>query len=61
MKSGNGEYEVNGIKYELKEEYISDFYYELKHFKDLVDNKIIESPIMSKKRSLDIIKITNKE
>ncbi len=60
-KSGNGEYEVNGIKYELKEEYISDFYYELKHFKDLVDNKIIESPIMSKKRSLDIIKITNKE
>jgi len=60
-KSGNGEYEVNGIKHELNEECISDFYYELKHFKDLVDNKIIESPIMSKKRSLDIIKITNKE
>lgn len=60
-KTGIGEYEVDNQKYELNMECISDFYYELKHFKDLVDNNIYSSPIMSEKASLAIINITNKE
>ncbi|MDO4940991.1 MAG: Gfo/Idh/MocA family oxidoreductase [Erysipelotrichaceae bacterium] len=49
---------VDGIEYKLEEELISDFYYELKHFAELVDKGIIESPIMSKDASNKILTIT---
>ena len=58
-KNGNGYYELNGERYEFNEELISDFYYELRHFADLVDNNIKESPIMNEEASLNIIKITD--
>ena len=57
-KTGKGYYEVDNERYELDEECISDFYYELKHFNDLVDNRIIESDVMNEKASADILKIT---
>ncbi|MBQ6492488.1 MAG: Gfo/Idh/MocA family oxidoreductase [Erysipelotrichaceae bacterium] len=59
-KSGSGYYEVDGKRYEIAEELISDFYYELKHFADLVDNGIKESPVMDRMASLDILHITAK-
>ena len=59
-KTGNGYYELNGERYELNEECISDFYYELKHFNDLVDNNLKESDVMNEKASADILKITAK-
>lgn len=58
-KSGTGYYIVEGIRYEIDEELISDFYYELKHFSDLIDNGIIESDVMSQKASENILKITD--
>ena len=60
-KTGKGYYIVDGVRHELDEEYISDFYYELKHFAELVDQKIPESPIMSRQASLDILSITARE
>ena len=57
-KSGSGYYEVDGERFELDEECISDFYYELKHFNQLVDNNIKESDVMNEKASADILKIT---
>ena len=57
-KTGKGYYEIDGERFEIDEECISDFYYELKHFVDLVDQGIKESPIMSKKASDNILKIT---
>ena len=57
-KTGKGVYFVDGTEYGLDEECISDFYYELKHFADLVDNGIKESPVMSRQASIDILKIT---
>ncbi len=60
-KTGKGYYTVDGVRYELDEECISDFYYELRHFADLVDNGILESPIMSRQASLDILSITARE
>ena len=57
-KTGKGYYVVDDERYELDEECISDFYYELKHFNDLVDNRIIESDVMNEKASADILKIT---
>ena len=58
-KNGDGYYECDGIRKELKEELISDFYYELKHFADLTDKGIKESPVMNEEASLNIIKITD--
>ena len=57
-KTGDGYYELDGKRYELHEECVSDFYYELRHFNDLVDNKIKESDVMNEKTSADILKIT---
>ena len=57
-KVGNGYYVVNNQRYEINEEMINDFYYEIKHFADLVDNKIIESPIMNKQDSENKLIIT---
>ncbi len=58
-KNGKGHYECDGEIHEINEELISDFYYELKHFADLVDKKAKESPIMNEEASLNIIKITD--
>lgn len=58
-KNGKGSYECDEERHEFNEELISDFYYELKHFADLVDNKRKESAIMSEEASLNIIKITD--
>ena len=60
-KTGKGYCIVDDVRYELDEECISDFYYELKHFADLVDQGISESPIMSRQASLDILSITASE
>ncbi len=57
-KTGNGFYEIDNERFELDEECISDFYYELKHFNDLVDHKIKESDVMNEKASENILKIT---
>ena len=57
-KTGNGYYELDSHGYELNEECISDFYYELRHFNDLVDHNIKESDIMNEKASENILKIT---
>lgn len=57
-KASEGYYILDGIEYKLKEELISDFYYELKHFAYLVNNNIKESPIMSLDASNKILKIT---
>ena len=58
-KNGKGHYECDGKRYDINEELISDFYYELKHFADLVDKKAKESPIMNEEASVDIIRITD--
>ncbi|MBQ6479290.1 MAG: Gfo/Idh/MocA family oxidoreductase [Erysipelotrichaceae bacterium] len=60
-KTGKGYYIVDGIRHELEEECISDFYYELEHFAGLVERGIPESPIMSRQASLNILSITAKE
>ena len=57
-KSGKGYYEINNNTYELNEECLNDFYYELKHFAYLVDNKILQSNIMSEEFSQGILAIT---
>ncbi|MBR4462842.1 MAG: Gfo/Idh/MocA family oxidoreductase [Erysipelotrichaceae bacterium] len=57
-KTGQGFYTVDGESFELNEECITDFYYELKHFADLVDQGITQSPVMSMQASLDILHIT---
>ena len=58
-KTGTGYYELDNEGFELSEECISDFYYELKHFNDLVDNGIKESEIMSEMASRNILLITS--
>ncbi len=60
-KTGKGYYVIDGVRHELEEECISDFYYELKHFAALVENGIIESPVMSRQASLDILHVTEEE
>lgn len=57
-KVGSGYYISDGTRVELNEEMINDFYYEIQHFSDLVNNNIYESPIMSKQFSNNILKIT---
>jgi len=57
-KVGKGYYVVNNEKHDLEEEMINDFYYELDHFANLVDNNITESPIMSEKASNNILVVT---
>ena len=47
-KVGKGYYVCEGQRHEIEVEMINDFYYELKHFADLVDNNILESPIITK-------------
>ena len=58
-KSGTGYYIVEGKRYDIDEELISDFYYELKHFAELIEKGITESDVMSKKASENILKITD--
>lgn len=58
-KAKEGYIEKDGIRKEIKEELISDFYYELKHFANLVDNNILESPVMSKEASNNILLVTS--
>jgi len=58
-KTGEAYYEVNKNTYILNEECINDFYYELKHFAYLVDNKILQSNIMSEEFSQGILTVTN--
>lgn len=57
-KVGKGYYVVDGNRYELNEEMINDFYYELQHFTDLINSNIYESKIMSKEASNNILLIT---
>ena len=56
-KTGKGYYISNKQRYEIDEELINDFHYEIQHFTDCVNNNILESPIMSYKASRDIISI----
>ena len=56
-KTGNGYYILDGNKYEINEELISDFHYEIQHFSDCVNNNLLESPIMSKEFSHNLIEI----
>ena len=58
-KTGKGHYVIDGERYELDEECITDFYYELKHFAGLVEKGIVQSPIMDMQASLDILSITD--
>ncbi|MBR4421855.1 MAG: Gfo/Idh/MocA family oxidoreductase [Erysipelotrichaceae bacterium] len=58
-KTGKGYYTVDGTRHELEEECITDFYYELKHFNHLVEQGILESPVMTMQASLDILSITD--
>ena len=57
-KQGKISYTIDGVRGEKDIEPISDFYYELRHFADLVDNGIKESPVMSEEASEKILKIT---
>ncbi len=57
-KEGKIVCEIDGVKHEKKIELISDFYYELKHFADLVNSGAKSSEIMSRKASENILKIT---
>ncbi len=57
-KSGDAYYELDGVRHEIHEELISDFYYELKHFADLTDQGKKESDVMNKEASDRILKIT---
>ena len=57
-KTGKGYYLLDGNRYELNEELISDFYYEIQHFSDCLNNKLLQSPIMSEEFSHNIIDIT---
>jgi len=57
-KTGQGYYVLGNKRYELNEELISDFYYELQHFNNLIINHQIESDVMSKQASNNILKIT---
>ena len=57
-KSGEGFYELDGERFAIHEELISDFYYELKHFADLVDQGKKISDVMDKRASDLILKIT---
>ncbi|MBQ1566787.1 MAG: Gfo/Idh/MocA family oxidoreductase [Erysipelotrichaceae bacterium] len=58
-KSGIGYYEIDNQRYELNEECISDFYYELRHFNDLVDAGMTQSYVMNESASENILKITS--
>ena len=57
-KTGKGYYLVDGNRYELDEELISDFHYEIQHFSDCLNNKLLQSPIMNEEFSHNIIEIT---
>ncbi len=57
-KTGKAFYMIGEDRHELDEECISDFYYELKHFARLVDQGIVQSPVMPMLASLDILHIT---
>ena len=57
-KTGIGEYELDGIKYELNEECLNDFYYELVHFNKCIEDNILSSSIMNLDASRNILLIT---
>ena len=57
-KASKGYCYIDGQRTELNEEMLSDFYYEIRHFAELVDNKKLASPIMSKEASDNILIIT---
>ena len=46
-KTGKGYYVVNNQRYELDEEMINDFYYEIKYFTEIVDNNNITENIIN--------------
>ena len=58
-KVGTGYYVVDDNKYEINEEMINDFYYEIQHFTDCVNSGLLESPIMNKEASNNILIITD--
>ena len=58
-KQGKIEFAIDGKTSEKDVELVSDFYYELKHFADLVDDGKKMSDVMSEKASLDIIAVTS--
>ena len=58
-KTGKGFYLIDGERFELDEECVTDFYYELKHFNELVEKGIVQSPVMNMQASLDILSITD--
>lgn len=57
-KAQKGYYVIDNERHEIEEEMIDDFYYEIQHFTDLINNNILESPIMSKDASNNILEIT---
>ncbi len=59
-KQGKIEYQIDGQNFEKDVELVSDFYYELAHFADLVDEGRKMSDVMSEQASLDIIGVTSK-
>lgn len=58
-KTGNGRAMIDNGYFSLEEECISDFYYEIKHFKELVEQNQKMSPVMSKQATIDILKVTD--
>ena len=58
-KASKGYYVVDNHRKEIETEMKNDFYYEIAHFTYLVNNKILESPIMSRQFSNNILQITN--
>lgn len=57
-KVGKGYYVVGKERYELDEEMINDFYYEIQHFTNLINSHTYESPVMNKDASNNILLIT---
>lgn len=58
-KTGTGYYVIDNQRHEIKEEMVNDFYYEIKHFANLVENKQTESPIMNKQFTKDLLDIVS--
>lgn len=56
-KTGKGYYVLDNQRYEIDEELIGDFHYEIQHFTDCINNNLRQSPIMSHEASRNIIKI----
>ena len=57
-KTSKGYYELDKVRYELNEECINDFSYEINHFTSLILNKKLESDVMSKEFSINVLEVT---